>query len=603
MIVRALPAAVLLATLAAGAGAQQTAMTPTDSAAPLPVPGRSVVTTRFGIVASSQPLAAAVGAHVLERGGNAMDAAIATNAVVGVMEPTGNGIGGDMFALVYEAKTGRVYGLNASGWAASGMTPQMLASKGVTALPERGVWTVTVPGVVAGWDALRQRFGTLPFSTLLAPAIWYADHGFPVAEVTAGLWARSQAFLASHPSSAHTYLMDGRTPRAGQVFRNPDLASSLRRIAQNGREGYYTGPTAQAILSIVHEQGGTMTASDLADFRAEWVEPISTTYRGWRVYEIPPNGQGIAALGMLNVMERFPLAQYGFHSARALHVMIEAKKLAYADMLRYVGDPRFGPVPVAQMLDRERAARRAERIDPARASCSVQPSVLDGVSNATGSETIYMSVIDREGNVVSLIQSNYSGFGSGLVPPGGGFMLQNRGALFTLRPGQPNTLAPRKRPLHTIIPAFMEKDGTRIGFGIMGGWNQAQAHAQFVADVADFGMSIQQALEAGRFTKGTFEGCDVEIEETVPAATRAALTALGHQLTVRPRRTPNFGYGQAVMSDSAGVHFGASDPRHDGQAVPETPPVFESAPTPRSGERSAHPATAERPASPGRREE
>ncbi|MDB4951746.1 MAG: gamma-glutamyltransferase 2 [Gemmatimonadetes bacterium] len=592
MHLRTLPlasAAALLAISAAGAAAQQNAMTAADSAVPLPVPGRSVVTTRYGIVASSQPLAAAVGAHVLERGGNAVDAAIATNAVVGVMEPTGNGLGGDMFALVYEARTGRVYGLNASGWAASGMTPQMLASKGVTALPERGVWTVTVPGVVAGWDAMRQRFGTKPFSELLAPAIWYADHGFPVAEVTAGLWARSQAFLAGQPNAAHTYLIDGRTPRAGQVFRNPDLAGSLRRVAQHGRAGLYEGPTADAIVRIVHEQGGTMTEADLAEFRAEWVEPISTTYRGWRVYEIPPNGQGIAALSMLNLMERFPLAQYGFHSARALHVMMEAKKLAYADMLRYVGDPRFGPVPVAQMLDKERAARRAALIDPARAACSVEPMEIDGITNAKGNETIYMTVIDREGNIVSLIQSNYSGFGSGLVPAGAGFMLQNRGALFTLRPGQPNTLAPRKRPLHTIIPAFMEKDGTRIGFGIMGGWNQAQAHAQFVADVADFGMSIQQALEAGRFTKGTFEGCDVEIEETVPAATRAALTAMGHQLTVRTRRTPNFGYGQAVMSDSAGVHFGASDPRHDGQAVPETPPVFAPAAAPASPAPVRHP--------------
>jgi gamma-glutamyltranspeptidase/glutathione hydrolase len=573
-----LPTAALLALTATGAAAQQTPMPAPDSSVPLPVPGRSVVTTRYGIVASSQPLAAAVGAHVLERGGNAMDAAIATNATVGVMEPTGNGIGGDMFALVYEARSGRVYGLNASGWAASGMTPEMLRQRGVTALPERGVWTVTVPGVVAGWDAMRERFGTKPFSELLAPAIWYAENGFPVAEVTAGLWARSQAFLAAHPNSAHTYLPEGRTPRAGQVFRNPDLAASLRRIAAGGREGYYKGPTANAIVEIVRQQGGTLTAGDLAEFRAEWVEPLSTTYRGWRVYEIPPNGQGIAALSMLNLMERQPLAQYGFHSPRALHAMIEAKKLAYADMLRYVGDPRFGPVPVREMLDKERAAARAQLIDPARARCSVQPSVLDRVSNARGSETIYMTVIDREGNVVSLIQSNYSGFGSGLVPTGMGFMLQNRGALFTLQPGQPNTLAPRKRPLHTIIPGFMENGATRIGFGIMGGWNQAQAHAQFVANVVDYGMSIQQALEAGRFTKGTFEGCDVEIEETVPAATRAALSALGHQLTVRPRRTANFGFGQAVMSDPAGVHFGASDPRHDGQAVPETPPVFPPAP-------------------------
>ena len=580
MTLRSLILAALLAPGAAAAAAQQTPMPQPDSGAPLPVPGRSVVATRYGIVASSQPLAAAVGAHVLERGGNATDAAIATNATVGVMEPTGNGIGGDLFALVYEARTGRVYGLNASGWAATGMTPEMLRGRGITELPERGVWTVTVPGTVGGWDALRERFGTMPFRDLLAPAIWYAENGFPVAEVTAGLWARSQAFLAADPSSAHTYLPGGRTPRAGQVFRNPDLAASLRRIAQNGRDGYYAGPTAQAIVRAVGDRGGTMTMADLAEFRAEWVEPISTTYRGWRVYEIPPNGQGIAALSMLNLMERHPMAAYGFHSTRALHTMVEAKKLAYADMLRYVGDPRFGAVPVREMLDKERAARRAELIDPASARCSVEPMEIDGVSNAKGAETIYMTVIDREGNIVSLIQSNYSGFGSGLVPQGAGFMLQNRGALFTLQPGQPNTLAPRKRPLHTIIPGFMENGATRIGFGIMGGWNQAQAHAQFVANVVDYGMSIQQALEAGRFTKGTFQGCDVEMEETIPAATRAALAAMGHQITLRPRRTANFGFGQAVMSDSAGVHFGASDPRHDGAAVPETPPVFAATPPP-----------------------
>jgi gamma-glutamyltranspeptidase/glutathione hydrolase len=289
------------------------------------------------------------------------------------------------------------------------------------------------------------------------------------------------------------------------------------------------------------------------------------------VAEIPPQGQGIAALMMLDLMERFPLGEYGFHSPRALHAAIEAKKLAYADMLRYVGDPRFGAVPVAQLLDKARAARRAGLIDPARAACRTSPEELQSISQAEGADTIYLTVVDREGNIVSLIQSNYSGFGSGLVPKGRGFMLHNRGGLFTLEANRPNTLQPRKRPLHTIIPGFMSKGDVKIGFGIMGGWNQAQAHAQFVSHVVDYGMTIQQALEAGRFTKTTFDGCDLDIEASVPQATRDALTRAGHALTVVPLRSSTFGYGQAVMRTGSGVHYGASDPRHDGAAIPEGP--------------------------------
>jgi gamma-glutamyltranspeptidase/glutathione hydrolase len=546
-----------------------------NTANPAPVVGRSQVATKFGIVAASQPLAARAGTQMLEHGGNAVDAAIAANAAIGLMEPTGNGIGGDLFALVYEAKTGKVYGLNASGWAPTGLMPEFLAGKGHTTMPERGIFAVTVPGTVAGWDALREKFGSKPFAELLAPAIYYAEQGFPVSEVTAGGWMRSVPMLAAHPNSSRTFLIKGRAPKAGEVFRNPDLANSLRRIAQQGRDGYYTGATAEAIVAISGDNGGTFTLADLAEFRAEWVEPISTTYRGWTVYEIPPQGQGIAALTMLNLMEKSPLGEYGFHSAQALHVMIEAKKLAYADMLEYVGDPRFAPVPVADMLDKKLAAARAKLIDPAHAACTVLPSRFPGITDAQGNDTIYLTVVDRHGNIVSLIQSNYMGFGSGLVPKDTGFMLQNRGALFTLEPGRPNTLAPRKRPLHTIIPAFMKKGDVQIGFGIMGGWNQAQAHAQFVADIADYGMTIQQALEAGRFTKGTFEGCDVQIEALVPEPVRAELTSLGHDLEVIAPRSNVFGFGQAVMSTKGGVHFGASDPRHDGAAIPEAPRVFE----------------------------
>lgn len=540
-----------------------------------PVVGRSVVTTEYGIVAASQPLAARAGVQILERGGNAIDAAIATNATIGLMEPTGNGIGGDLFAIVYLAETGEVLGLNSSGWSPAGLDIELLATRGIETMPRRGIFAVTVPGVVAGWDALSGRLGNLPLSEVLAPAIHYAENGFPVSEVVARLWERSEEMLASHPNSKETFLIDGGAPQAGEIFRNPDLAASLKRIAAEGRDGYYQGPTAEAILAISDQEGGVMTAADLSELEPEWVTPIETDYRGWTVYEIGPNTQGIAALMMLNLMERFPLGEYGFHSADALHVMIEAKKLAYADMLHYVGDPRFSPIPVPEMLDKTHAAKRAERIDMSRAACSVTPSEFESVTDAEGGDTIYLSAIDRHGNIVSLIQSNYSGFGSGLVPPGAGFMLHNRGALFTMEPDQPNTLEPRKRPLHTIIPAFMEKDDVHIGFGIMGGWNQAQAHAQFVANIADYGMNIQQALEAGRFTKGSFDGCDLRMEAWVPEGVRSELERRGHEIEVIGPRSSGFGFGQAVMSNGDGVHFGASEPRHDGAAIPEAPPVFE----------------------------
>jgi gamma-glutamyltranspeptidase / glutathione hydrolase len=561
---------VFVAVIALMTYGSMTADTPSNR----PLTGRSQVATRLGIVAASQVLAARAGVQVLERGGNAMDAAIATNAVMGLMEPTSNGIGGDLFALVYEAKSGTLHGLNASGWAPRALTPEYLSAANVTQLPVRGPYTVTVPGVVAGWHAMREKFGRLPMADLLAPAVHYAKEGFPVAEVTAGLWARSLQVLEADPNAARTFLVNGRTPAAGSIFRNPDLARSLARIAERGRDGYYRGPTAEAIVAVLNARGNPMTAQDLADFEVEWVQPISTTYRGWKVSEIPPNGQGIAALMMLNLMESFPMGDFGFHSPRALHAMIEAKKLAYADLIRYVGDQRFSEVPVTAMLDKGRAVTRAALIDSRRAQCQVEPSRLDRVTDMQGHDTIYLSVVDRDGNMVSLIQSNYNGFGSGLVPDGAGFMLHNRGALFTLAPNQPNTLAGRKRPLHTIIPGFMEKDGTRISFGIMGGWNQAQAHAQFVADIADFGFTPQESLEAGRFTKATFDGCDVQIEALVPEAARDALTALGHRIEIVPPRSSEFGYGQATVSRPDGVHLGASDPRHDGAAIPEAPVVF-----------------------------
>jgi gamma-glutamyltranspeptidase/glutathione hydrolase len=493
---------------------------------------------------------------------------------MGLVEPEMNGIGGDLFAIVYNAATGAVHGLNAGGWAPAGLTPALLKSKGLTQMPDLGIHAVTVPGAVAGWAALSQRFGRLPFGQLMAPAIFYAERGFPVSDIVAERWAGWVPKLASEPAAAEIYLVEGRAPRAGELFKNMRLATSLRRIARDGRHGFYRGDTARAILALSESRGGTLTAADLEEYEPEWVTPIATTYRGWKVYELPPNTQGVAALLMLDLMEQFPLAEYGCLSADALHVMIEAKKLAYADMIRYVGDPRFGDVPVTPMLDKSCAQARAKLIDRTAAASTVEPSVFDGLTSSPGGDTIYLSVIDRHGNIVSLIQSIYYAFGSGLTPEGSGFMLHNRGALFTLDESHPNALAPRKRPLHTIIPGFMEKGDVKIGFGIMGGFNQAQAHAQFVSNVVDHGLDIQHALEAARFTKKTFDGRDVEIEALVPESVRDELTRRGHELQVQPARTGAFGSGQAVMSDGTGVHYGASEPRHDGAAIPEAPPVF-----------------------------
>lgn len=527
---------------------------------------RSMVVTRHGIVAAESPLAAQVGATILSDGGNAIDAAIATNAMMGLVAPMSNGIGGDLFAIVHEAKSGKLYGLNASGWAPSGLTIEFLRNKGITNMPYQGIHSITVPGAVDGWGKLLDRFGSLPLQRLLAPAIRYAEEGFPVTELVSGLWASNEELLKADPVSAKTYLPGGRPPRLGEIFRNPNLAQTLKHIAAQGKDAFYQGEIARLIVECSRQHGGTLTLNDLAEFSSEWVEPISTTYRGWTVYEIPPNGQGIAALIMLNIMEDFPLAHSAHNSAAALHVMIEAKKLAYADMLRYVADPHFSSVPVRGMLDKQYARSRATLIDPAKAACAVE----SGKPPAPGDDTIYLSVVDKDGNMVSLIQSNYENFGSGLVPEGAGFALQNRGALFTLDPQHPNALAGHKRPLHTIIPAFLAKGDTKIAFGIMGGWNQAQAHAQFVANVVDFGMNIQSALEAARFRKTTFRGCDLQIEGRVSPSVRTQLESMGHKLEVRGDFSPVMGGGQAVMRNfSTGVNFGGSDPRKDGMAIPE----------------------------------
>ncbi|HVW78630.1 MAG TPA: gamma-glutamyltransferase [Alloacidobacterium sp.] len=543
---------------------------PAQQFASVPGQGRSMVVTKLGIVAAPQFLAAQAGAHILEEGGNAIDAAIAANAVMGVVQPYVNGMGGDLFALVYIAKTGKLYGLNASGWTPKALTIDYLKAHGVTKINPIGVETIDVPGAVAGWDALRSRFGTLPFSKLLAPAIYYADNGFPLAERNARYWVAKS--LMQQPGYKETYLPNGVAPKVGDEFRNPALANSLRQVAAHGRDAFYNGPMTETMVKFLDAHGGTHTLEDFRDFQPEWVEPISTTYRGWTVYELPPNGQGVAALSMLNIMEHFPMSQYGHNSADALHVMIEAKKLAYADMYKYVGDPRFTPVPVKEMISKELADKRAKLIDMSKASCQVVPSDIEQQLDAHGKTTIYLSTIDKDGNIVSLIQSNFAGYGTGMVAPGLGFSFQDRGAGFQLTPGLPNSLAGHKRPLHTIIPAFMEKGDIHIGFGIMGGWNQAQAHAQFVANIVDYGMNVQAALEQPRFTKGTFEGCDVQMESTIPADVREELTKRGHQIQLLEPFSFTVGQGEAVMRDTTrNVNFAGADPRSDGEAIPQEP--------------------------------
>jgi gamma-glutamyltranspeptidase / glutathione hydrolase len=528
--------------------------------------GRSMVISQTGIVATESPLASKAGAAILERGGNAVDAAIAAHAVMTVVAPMWNGIGGDLFAIVYDAKSGKYYGLNASGWAPAAQSVERLRQKGLREMPAHGIEPVTVPGSVDGWQKLLDRFGKKKMNEVLAPAIQVAADSYPVTEWVAQHFALNVDLLRDNDAAARTFLISDRAPRMGEIVRNPNLAWSLQQIAQGGRDAFYRGEITKRILALSARHGGVLTAKDFSDYSSEWVAPISTTYRGWTVYEMPPNVQGIGALEMLNLMEQFDLHSYGLNSPRALHVQIEAKKLAYADVIRYIGDPKASKLPVSGMLSKQYAAERAKLIDMNHANCEVGP----GTPVPSGGDTIYLSVVDREGNMVSFIESNYAEFGSGLVADGTGFVLHDRGALFSLDPASPNAIAGHKRPLHTLIPAFMEKDQIRIAFGIMGGWNQAQAHAQFVSHVVDFNQNIQAALETARFTKLSFTGCDVLLENRMPGNVKAELEAKGHKITMHNGFSDAFGGGQAVMRDyAAGVNYGASDPRKDGAAVPE----------------------------------
>ena len=521
--------------------------------------------TERGIVATSHYLAAQAGAQVLAQGGSAMDAAIAANAVLGVTEPMMNGIGGDLFLIYWDAKSGKLYGLNSSGWAPRRLTPDFLAKQSISAMPRDGIHSVTVPGAVEGWSQAHKRFGRLPWKDLFAPAIYHAEHGFAVTEIIHGYWVLDEAKMQKTAEARRVFLPGGGVPELGSKFTNPDIAKALRLIADQGRDALYKGEIAQAIVQTSASFGGAMQLEDLADFSAEWVQPISIDYRGWKVYELPPNVQGMAALEMLNIMATSQPDASGPQGTVELHKKIEAMKLAYADLYRYNADPRFAKVPVETLISPAYAAKRAALIDPNRANCD------PGAGKPDMSDTTYLAVVDKDGNIASLIQSNYSGFGSGIVVNGMGFALQNRGALFTLDATHPNVLAPRKRPFHTIIPAFMERGDIHMGFGIMGGANQPLAHAQFVSNFVDYNMNIQGALEAPRFTvSGNTLSCDIVIESRVKPEVLKELSEKGHKLQVRKEYTAVMGRGQAVIHNSkTGMNSAASDPRADGVAEPE----------------------------------
>jgi gamma-glutamyltranspeptidase / glutathione hydrolase len=529
---------------------------------------RSMVISKYGIVATSYVQASQAGAEVLRQGGSAVDAAIAANAVLGVEEPMMNGMGGDLFAIYFDAKSGKLYGLNSSGWAPKELTLEHMKAKGAEKMPLRAIDAVTVPGAVAGWNALHEKFGKLPWKDLFRSAIFYADQGYAVPELVHEFWSEAPQIFANDPDGRQVYLPKGQPPAVGEIFRNPDLAKTLRALSIGGADAYYKSEIAHAILGTSQALGGTMSASDLAEFKPEWVEPISTTYRGWTVYELPPNGQGMAALEMLNIMETAPASPDGPVSAAELHKKVEAMKLAYADLERYNADPRFAKIPVEGLLSKDYAKERAKLIDPDHANCNV-------AYGTPQSETTYLTAVDRDGNIVSLIQSNYETFGSGITVKGMGFVLQDRGALFSLDPKSPNALAPRKRPFHTIIPAFMERGDQHIGFGIMGGANQPLAHAQFVSDIADYGMNLQQALETARFTVHPEGGCNIRIESRVKLEVLDKLSAMGHKLQVQKEYSTSMGRGNAVLHDSkTNINYAGSDARADGSAEPEPPPAW-----------------------------
>ena len=526
--------------------------------------GRSTVYAPHGVIATSQPLATAAGLAVLQRGGNAIDAAVTAAAVLNLVEPHMTGIGGDMFALFWSAKEHKLVALNASGRSGSLMTREELARRGHNSVPLYGPEPITVPGALSGWSALLSKYGTITLAEALAPAIRLAEEGFPVSPIIAGQWAAQAERLAHDSGAKATYLIDGkRAPHAGEWFRNPDLAASFRMIAKDGPQVLYGGELGRKIVDRLHELGGYLTLEDLAAQRVEWVTPISTTFRDHTIWELPPNNQGVAVLEMLKILEPYDLKAMGHNSVAYLHHLIEAKKLAYADLARWVGDPAAMTIDPRRLFDEKFIAARRSQLNESHAAEHVDPGAA-----ATASETIYLAAADSAGNMVSFINSNYEDFGSGVVVPGTGFALQDRGAGFTMQPGLPNTVGPRKRPFHTLIPAFVTKpgsDGTQepwLAFGVMGGSIQPQGHLQVLLNLLEFGMDLQEAIDAPRFRH--YEGLRVALEGPIPDSVRQGLEKLGHQITLL---TPsNAGGGQAVMRLLKGW-AAASDPRKDGMAA------------------------------------
>ncbi len=532
---------------------------------------RSVVHARHGMVAASHPLAVAIGLDLLKEGGSAVDAAIGVNAALGFLEPVACGIGGDLFAIVWDSASGRLVGLNASGRAPAALTIDRVTPEADGTIPLLGPHAWTVPGAVDGWFELHARFGKLPMERVLEPAIRAATEGEPVPQAIAAAWSRGGRLLGAKPGFAETFLPAGRAPDEGAVFRNPGLARAYRALAEGGRDAFYRGAIAEAIVALSAAHGGLFAPADLAGHRSEWVEPVATTYRGATVFELPPNGQGIAALQMLNLLERFDLKALGRDSPDFWHLAVEAKKLAFEDRARHYADPAFADVPVAELVSKDYARERARLIDPTRAARRVEA----GNPRLAAGDTTYLAVADAAGNMVSLIQSNYSGFGSGHVVAGWGFGLHNRGALFSLDPRSPNALQPGKRPFHTIIPAFAMRDGRPwLAFGVMGGDMQPQGHVQVLVNLIDFGMNLQEAGDAPRFYhRGSSEptgtlmttGGVVHLERGVPDEVRRELVRRGHQLA---EIVGAYGGYQAVARDPVtGVLSGASESRKDGCAM------------------------------------
>ena len=536
-----------------------------------PFATRSEVIAQHGMAATSQPLATQIALDILKKGGSAVDAAIAANAALGLMEPTGNGMGGDLFAIVWDAKTQKLHGLNASGRSPMSLTLEEFRKRDLDSIPPYGVMPITVPGCVDGWFELHGKFGRLEMSEVLAPAIGYARNGFPVSELIAYYWDMSVPTRGDQPFFLETFTTDGKAPKKGEVWRNEPLARTLEKIATGGRDEFYTGDIARVIAGTVQDADGFLSYEDLAGHRSEWIAPVSANYRGVDVWELPPNGQGIAALQILNILETFDIAGMGFGSTEYVHTFLEAKKLAFEDRAKFYADMEFADVPVAGLISKEYAAKRAELIDLERATRRYDagnPALYQG-------DTIYLATADSEGNMVSLIQSNYRGMGCGVCPEGLGFGLQDRGELFNLAEGEANTYAPGKRPFHTIIPAFATRDGKPwLSFGVMGGGTQPQAHAQIIVNLVDFGMNLQEAGDAPRILHtGSSEptgekmtrGGTVHLETGIPYEVRRDLTGMGHRLEIN---VGSFGGYQAIMFDEEqGVYYGASESRKDGQAA------------------------------------